>query len=169
MKIIASHLLAKKLAKMWWCLIVTALTTIPLCTNSSILLGLPMKIKGQTIINILRVSKQECIKIHKDTKVFIREHSQMTFTFFENWCVQFEFIWFWWVQFRVEPEFETFLFTDAVTVNWGNIQASQQSNFDILNFDTFDLPYDWASISHFRSKAYRTQKSVGHTIESKVS
>ena len=56
-----------------------------------------------------------------------------------------------------------------MTVNWGNIQASQQSNFDILNFDTFDLPYDWASISHFRSKAYRTQKSVGHTIESKVS
>ena len=54
-------------------------------------------------------------------------------------------------------------------VNWGNIQASQQSNFDIFNFDTFNLPYDWASISHFRSKAYRTQKSVGHTIESKVS
>ena len=71
--------------------------------------------------------------------------------------------------FRVEPEFEPFLFTDAVIVNWEKIEASQQSNFDILNFDTFNLPYDWASISHFRSKAYRTQKSVGHTIESKVS
>ena len=66
MKIIASHLLAKKLAKMWWCLIVTALTTIPLCTNSTIRLVLPMKIRGRTIINILRVSKQECIKIHQN-------------------------------------------------------------------------------------------------------
>ena len=57
----------------------------------------------------------------------------------------------------------------TVIVKWEKIQASQQANFDILNFDTFNLPYDWASISHFRSKAYRTQKSVGHTIESKVS
>ena len=72
-------------------------------------------------------------------------------------------------QFSVEPEFESFLFTDAVIVNWKKVDASQQSNFDILNFDTFNLPYDWASISHFRSKAYRTQKSVGHTIESNVS
>ena len=71
--------------------------------------------------------------------------------------------------FSYEPEFEPFLFIDAVIVNWEKIEASQQSNFDILNFDTFNLPYDWASISHFRSKAYRTQKSVGHTIESKVS
>ena len=72
-------------------------------------------------------------------------------------------------QFRVEPEFEPFLFTDTVIVKWEKIQGSQQANFDILNFDTFNLPYDWASISHFRSKAYRTQKSVGHTIESNVS
>ena len=69
----------------------------------------------------------------------------------------------------MSAKFETFWFTDAVIVNWGKIQASQQSNFDILNFDTFNLPYDWASISHFRSKAYRTQKSDGHTIESNVS
>ena len=71
--------------------------------------------------------------------------------------------------FRVEPEFEPFLFTDALIVNWEKIETSQQSNFEVLNFDTFDLPYDWASISHFRSKAYRTQKSVGHTIVSNVS
>ena len=72
-------------------------------------------------------------------------------------------------QFRVEPESEPFLFTDTVIVNWEKIETSQQSNFEVLNFDTFDLPYDWASISHFRSKAYRTQKSVGHTIVSNVS
>ena len=71
--------------------------------------------------------------------------------------------------FSVEPEFQPFLFTDAEIVNWEKIEASQQSNFDILNFDTFNLTYDWASISHFRSKAYRTQKSDGHTIESNVS
>ena len=62
-----------------------------------------------------------------------------------------------------------FLFNDPVIVNWGKIHTSQQSNFEILNFETYNLPYDWASISHFRSKAYRTQKSVGHTIESNVS
>ena len=65
----------------------------------------------------------------------------------------------------------SFLFNDPliIIVNMGKIEASQQSNFEILNFDTFNLPYDWASISHFGSKAYRTQKSVGHTIESNVS
>ena len=62
-----------------------------------------------------------------------------------------------------------FLFNDPVIVNWGEIETSQQSNFEVLNFDTYMLPYDWASISHFGSKAYRTQKSVGHTIESNVS
>ena len=62
-----------------------------------------------------------------------------------------------------------FLFNDPVIVNWGKIHTSQQSNFEILNFETYNLPYDWASISHFRSKAYRAQKSVGHTIESNVS
>ena len=62
-----------------------------------------------------------------------------------------------------------FLFNDPVIVNWGKIHTSQQSNFEILNFETYNLPYDWSSISHFRSKAYRTQKSVGHTIESNVS
>ena len=71
--------------------------------------------------------------------------------------------------FRVEPEFEPFLFTDALIVNLGKIEASQQSNFEVLNFDTYNLPYDWASISHFRSKSYRKQKSVGHTIVSNVS
>ena len=73
------------------------------------------------------------------------------------------------ISFEVEPEFEPFFFTDAVIVNWERIETSQQSNFEVLNFDTFDLPYDWASISHFRSKAFRTQKSVGHTIVSNVS
>ena len=72
-------------------------------------------------------------------------------------------------QFRVEPEFEPCLFTDTVIGNWEKIQASQQANFDILNLDTFNLPYDWASISHFRNKAYRRQKSVGHTVVSNVS
>ena len=62
-----------------------------------------------------------------------------------------------------------FLFNDPVIVNWGKINTTQQSNFEILNFETYNLPYDWASISHFRSKAYRTKKSVGHTIESNVS
>ena len=85
-----------------------------------------------------------------------------------NSCTICVFFWFDKL-FSVEPEFQPFLFTDAVIVNWEKIEASQQSNFDILNFDTFNLPYDWASISHFRSKAYRTQKSVGHTIESNVS
>lgn len=69
----------------------------------------------------------------------------------------------------IELEFETFLFTNAVIVNWEKIQASQQSNFEVLNFDTYDLPYDWASISHFRTKSYRKEKSVGHTIVSNVS
>ena len=62
-----------------------------------------------------------------------------------------------------------FLFTDVVIVNWGNIETTQQSNFDTLNIDTYNLTYDWSSISHFRSKAFRTQKSVGRTIESNVS
>ena len=62
-----------------------------------------------------------------------------------------------------------FLFTDAIIVNWGNIETTQQSNFDTLNIDTYNLTYDWSSISHFRSKAFRTKKSVGRTIESNVS
>ena len=62
-----------------------------------------------------------------------------------------------------------FLFTDTVIVNRGRIQTSQQGNFEILNFDTYNLTYDWSSISHFKSKAFRKEKSVGHTIESIVS
>ena len=64
-----------------------------------------------------------------------------------------------------------FLFNDPLIkiVNLGKIETSQQSNFEILNFDTYNLTYDWSSISHFKSKAFRKEKSVGHTIESNVS
>ena len=66
MMIIVHHLSVWKLAKTLWCWTATALTTILLCINSSIPSVSLMKIKDQTIKNTLRVSKQECIKIHQE-------------------------------------------------------------------------------------------------------
>ena len=82
--ITASLLSVKEPVKIKWCWTATALTTIPLCISSSIALVLPMKIKDRTIKNILQVSKQECIKIHQDTKVWREEHLPTTFIFLKG-------------------------------------------------------------------------------------
>ena len=60
-------------------------------------------------------------------------------------------------------------FTDLVIVNYENIAKYGQYNFDVLNFETYGLLYDWKSITHYRNKAFRKMNSFGYTIESNVS
>ena len=60
-----------------------------------------------------------------------------------------------------------FLLT-LLLVNMEKISISRQHNFDRLNFSTYDLPYDWKSITHYGYKAFRKLDSIGYTIESKV-
>ena len=60
-------------------------------------------------------------------------------------------------------------FTDLVIVNYENIANNGQYNFDVLNYETYGLLYDWKSITHYRNKAFRKINSFGYTIESNVS
>ena len=60
-------------------------------------------------------------------------------------------------------------FTDLVIVNYENIAGYGQYNFDVLNYETYGLLYDWKSITHYRNKAFRKINSFGYTIESNVS
>ena len=60
-------------------------------------------------------------------------------------------------------------FTDLVIVNYENIAGNGQYNFDVLNYETYGLLYDWKSITHYRNKAFRKINSFGYTIESNVS
>ena len=47
---------------------------------------------------------------------------------------------------------------------------SDQENFDkLLPFDTFNVSYDWESISHYSNKAFRKPLTLGYTLETKVS
>ena len=60
-------------------------------------------------------------------------------------------------------------FTDLVIVNFENIAKTGQYNFDVLNYETYGLLYDWKSITHYRNKAFRKKNVFGYTIESNVS
>jgi hypothetical protein len=60
-------------------------------------------------------------------------------------------------------------FTDLIIVNYENIAKYGQYNFDVLNYETYGLLYDWKSITHYRNKAFRKINAFGYTIESKVS
>ena len=60
-------------------------------------------------------------------------------------------------------------FTDLVIVNYENIAKNGQYNFDVLNYETYGLLYDWKSITHYRNKAFRKTNVFGYTIESNVS
>ena len=60
-------------------------------------------------------------------------------------------------------------FTDLVLVNYENIAEYGQYNFDVLNYETYGLLYDWKSITHYRNKAFRKVNAFGYTIESNVS
>ena len=60
-------------------------------------------------------------------------------------------------------------FTDLIIVNYENIAKYGQYNFDVLNYETYGLLYDWKSITHYRNKAFRKENGFGYTIESNVS
>ena len=60
-------------------------------------------------------------------------------------------------------------FTDLVIVNYEKIDKYGQYNFDVLNYETYGLLYDWKSITHYRNKAFRKINAFGYTIESNVS
>ena len=60
-------------------------------------------------------------------------------------------------------------FTDLIIVNYENIAKYGQYNFDVLNYETYGLLYDWKSITHYRNKAFRKINAFGYTIESNVS
>ena len=62
-----------------------------------------------------------------------------------------------------------YFFTDLVIVNYENIAENGQYNFDVLNYETYGLLYDWKSITHYRNKAFRKENVFGYTIESNVS
>ena len=60
-------------------------------------------------------------------------------------------------------------FTDLVIVNYEKIAKYGQYNFDVLNYETYGLLYDWKSITHYGNRDFRKEKSFGYTIESNVS
>ena len=62
-----------------------------------------------------------------------------------------------------------YFYTDLVIVNYEKIDEYEQYNFDVLNFETYGLLYDWKSITHYRNKAFRKITAFGYTIESNVS
>ena len=60
-------------------------------------------------------------------------------------------------------------FTDLIIVNYEKIAKYGQYNFDVLNYETYGLLYDWKSITHYRNKAFRKENVFGYTVESNVS
>ena len=60
-------------------------------------------------------------------------------------------------------------FTDLIIVNYEKIAEYGQYNFDVLNYETYGLLYDWKSITHYRNKAFRKENVFGYTVESNVS
>ena len=60
-------------------------------------------------------------------------------------------------------------FTDLVIVNYEKIPKDGQKNFDVLNHETYNLLYDWKSITHYGNRDFRKEESFGYTIESNVS
>ena len=62
------------------------------------------------------------------------------------------------------------LFTDKLIVNQLSMVESEKENFDnLLPFETFNMTYDWKSISHYSNKAFRKPFTLGYTLETKVS
>ena len=62
------------------------------------------------------------------------------------------------------------LFTDKLIVNQLSMVESGKKNFDnLLPFETFNMTYDWKSISHYSNKAFRKPFTLGYTLETKVS
>ena len=62
-----------------------------------------------------------------------------------------------------------YFFNDKIIVNWSTIDNTKEDNFDTLEYDTFNQPYDWKSISHFTNKEFRKQNTLGYTLVAKVS
>ena len=61
------------------------------------------------------------------------------------------------------------LFTDKLIVNQLSMVELEQENFDtLLPFETFNMTYDWESISHYSNKAFRKPFTLGYTLETKV-
>ena len=62
------------------------------------------------------------------------------------------------------------LFTDKLIVNQLSMVESDKENFDnLLPFETFNMTYDWKSITHYSNKAFRKPFTLGYTLETKVS
>ena len=60
-------------------------------------------------------------------------------------------------------------FTDKLIVNRLSMVELEQENFDtLLPFETFNMTYDWESISHYSNKAFRKPFTLGYTLETKV-
>ena len=67
-------------------------------------------------------------------------------------------------------ESECYFFTDKLIVNRLSMIELEQENFDtLLPFETFNMTYDWESISHYSNKAFRKPFTLGYTLETKVS
>ena len=67
-------------------------------------------------------------------------------------------------------ETECYFFTDKLIVNQLSMVESGKENFDnLFPFETFNMTYDWESISHYSNKAFRKPFTSGYTLETKVS
>ena len=67
-------------------------------------------------------------------------------------------------------ETECYFFTDKLIVNRLSMVELEQENFDrLLPFETFNMTYDWKSISHYSNRAFRKPFTLGYTLETKVS
>ena len=67
-------------------------------------------------------------------------------------------------------ESECYFFTDKLIVNRLSMIELEQENFDkLIQFETFNMTYDWESVSHYSNKAFRKKLTLGYTLETKVS
>ena len=67
-------------------------------------------------------------------------------------------------------ETECYFFTDKLIVNRLSMVESEQANCDqLLTFETFNMTYDWKSITHYSNRAFRKPFTLGYTLETKVS
>ena len=66
-------------------------------------------------------------------------------------------------------ETEFYFFTDKLIGNEQNMVEFGKEFDNLFPFETFNMTYDWESITHYSNKAFRKPFTLGYTLETKVS
>ena len=66
-------------------------------------------------------------------------------------------------------DIEFYFFTDKLIVNRQSMGEFGKEFDNLFPVETFNVTYDWESITHYSNKAFRKPFTLGHTLETKVS